>query len=187
MKHFSIIITACIILFFTACGGGGGSSESNPSIDKTLSSSSVETPSSFSSSSSSSTQAQEESANPYPLAQEGVISYVETKTLPSYQESGVTIIDVRTPAEWADTGVIPGSHLLTSHGESGFDADVFIASLKSMGLDEESTVGFICRSGNRSKEVAEALNSRGFKYIYSFTGGITEYEYKYGLPLEPYQ
>lgn len=84
--------------------------------------------------------------------------------------NGITIIDVRTEPEWDDTGVIPGSILITSHTEKGFQYDYFINELKKQGIKDNFIL--VCRTGNRSKELAARLSAAQYQNVYNLQYGI---------------
>jgi rhodanese-related sulfurtransferase len=75
------------------------------------------------------------------------------------------LIDVREQAEW-DAGRIPGSRLIPMSqiqdraGEVPMDQPVIL----------------YCRSGNRSGQVQQFLQERGYTQVYSMQGGIQAWE-----------
>lgn len=82
------------------------------------------------------------------------------------QAEGGVIVDIRTPEEWADTGVIDGARLVT------FDnAQSFIAALGPDLADGRNLI-LICRSGRRSAAAAEALQTMIPNHIISIDGGM---------------
>lgn len=86
------------------------------------------------------------------------------------------IIDVRTKEEWYDTGVIPNSKLLTSHDYMGrFDAKLFVDELAKLNINKNTPLIIVCRSGNRSLDVAKKLDEFGYKELYNLQYGIKEW------------
>lgn len=82
------------------------------------------------------------------------------------QAEGGVIVDIRTPEEWAETGVIDGAKLVT------FDnAQSFIAALGPDLADGRNLI-LICRSGRRSAAAAEALQTMIPNRIISVEGGM---------------
>ena len=82
------------------------------------------------------------------------------------QAEGGVIVDIRTPEEWAETGVIDGAKLVT------FDnAQSFIAALGPDLADGRNLI-LICRSGRRSAAAAEALQTMIPNHIISIDGGM---------------
>ena len=67
----------------------------------------------------------------------------------------ILLVDVRTPAEWKQTGVAQGAVTLDMQhpkGASGFAEDL----LKLTKGDRQAPVALICRTGNRSAQVQPA-------------------------------
>lgn len=81
--------------------------------------------------------------------------------------SGALIVDIRTPEEWAETGVIDGAKLVTFT-----DADSFLAAVGPDLADGRDLV-LVCRSGRRSGAAAEALQSLIPNRIVSQDGGMS--------------
>lgn len=85
------------------------------------------------------------------------------------KDKSVQLIDVRTPGEIAK-GYIKGSiHL-------DYSATDFNKKLSS--LDKSRPVAVYCAVGGRSGKTAQKLSEMGFKKIYDFTGGMTEWNAK---------
>jgi rhodanese-related sulfurtransferase len=76
------------------------------------------------------------------------------------------IVDVRTPPEWQDTGVIAGAKLVTFS-----DAQSFLASIKG-DLAPGQDLILVCHSGRRSAAAAEALAGLIPNHIISIEGGM---------------
>lgn len=108
---------------------------------------------------------------------------INNDTLQELKNRGVTIIDIRTQPEWDESGVIPGSVLITSHTERGFNYDAFKKELKSHGINDNFVL--VCRSGNRSKDVAERLNADGYKNFYNLQNGIRIWVYEKRKTVKP--
>jgi rhodanese-related sulfurtransferase len=77
------------------------------------------------------------------------------------------LIDVREPAEWAETG-IPKEAAAISISR----ADFVDAVTKEVGGDKTKPVAVICRSGNRSVKAAEALRAAGFTSVTNVGDGM---------------
>ncbi len=81
------------------------------------------------------------------------------------------LVDVRTPAEWQQTGVPREAKRVTLNdprGAAGFVAGV----MKAVRGDNRVPVAVICRSGNRSARAAAILDKAGFKTVYNVTEGV---------------
>lgn len=75
------------------------------------------------------------------------------------------IIDVREPEEYA-AGHIPGIPLVPMN--------TIPAKLNE--LDSNQEYLFICRSGNRSQQVARFLKQQGFEHVSNFNGGMLSWK-----------
>ncbi|MDW7645237.1 MAG: rhodanese-like domain-containing protein [Desulfuromonadales bacterium] len=100
-------------------------------------------------------------------------------------QAGTPIIDIRTQQEWKETGIVPGSHLLTFFSEDGsHDEQGFIKRLQQI-ADPDTPLAILCRSGNRSEKVSRFLAGQGFRSVIDIyegiKGGIAR-----GVTLEPY-
>lgn len=86
--------------------------------------------------------------------------------------SGITIVDIRTEPEWRETGVVPGSVLLTFYRrDRSFDLEEFKAELGQHVMPDKE-VALLCRRGNRSARLAGLLSEHGYTAIINITGGI---------------
>jgi len=107
-------------------------------------------------------------------------------TYQGMQDDDLVLIDVRTPEEWAQTGIAEGAHPI-----SMLDRE-FLNQLAL--LQEENPgkrVAFICASGRRSALVQAELERRGYENIYSVYGGTTGSRnapgwIREGLPISPW-
>lgn len=74
----------------------------------------------------------------------------------------IVLVDIRTPREWAETGVPASAHAITMNQP----APDFIASLdKALGGDKAKPVALICRTGNRTSGLAPQLEKLGYKIL----------------------
>lgn len=74
-----------------------------------------------------------------------------------------TVIDVRTPKEYAESSLIDAVNI-------NWKDSTFIQKVQSYDKDEPILV--YCRSGARSSEAATALRKEGFTEVYELDGGI---------------
>jgi len=101
----------------------------------------------------------------------------------------LTLIDIRTPPEWRETGLAKGAKrldMLHPGGAQGFVADL----LKQVNGDRNAPIGLICRTGNRTTQVTRYLEAQGFTQIYNVKEGMAGSAagpgwIKRGLPVEP--
>jgi rhodanese-related sulfurtransferase len=80
-------------------------------------------------------------------------------------QSGVVIIDVRTPAEFAE-GHLPNALNID------FQSGNFEQEIES--LDKSVTYAVYCRSGNRSSKATAIMADAGFTSIYDLDGGLSD-------------
>lgn len=103
-----------------------------------------------------------------------ILGFAQMKTFmvtPEIVNSGVKIIDIRTEAEWKETGIIKDSILLTFYDEQGnYDPKKFLTEVKTL-VKKGEKVAIICRSGSRSIPVANYLGKQGYESI-NLKGGI---------------
>lgn len=87
-------------------------------------------------------------------------------------DSKIPIIDIRTPDEWKQTGIIKGSITLMFFNEKGaYDLNSFITELNKK-IDTTKPFALICRTGNRTKRLSTYL-AKKFNYkVTNITGGI---------------
>ena len=88
-------------------------------------------------------------------------------------ESGVVILDVRTPGEFM-TGHIQDAQNID------FESGSFESQIES--LDKNGTYAVYYRSGNRSGQAVKVMQDAGFKNIYNLDGGVIDWANS-GLPL----
>lgn len=104
------------------------------------------------------------------------ITQLDNAALEELRAKGVAIIDVRRPDEWADTGVIEGSHPIMFFDKDGsYDAQAWIKQLDAI-VKPDQPVVLICRSGVRSSKIAGFLDKRlGYTSVNNVTDGIMEW------------
>lgn len=83
----------------------------------------------------------------------------------------ITLIDIRTPPEWKETGVAKGAQLINMlhpQGAPGF-TNALLEKLKG---DKNAPIALICRTGNRTTQVQRYLQSQGFTQVYNVREGM---------------
>ena len=84
------------------------------------------------------------------------------------QAGDMIIVDIRTPPEWAQTGIARDAHKIDMQ-----DPD-FVQKLVDLRLaNPDREIGLICASSNRSGQAQRALSQAGFDRLYSVYGGMT--------------
>lgn len=91
-------------------------------------------------------------------AKQGALDFATTAGTP-----GTVILDVRTPAEYAE-GHIPGAVNIDVEGGT-FDQQI-------AGLDTGATYALYCHSGRRSANAAAIMADAGFTHLVELDGGI---------------
>ena len=99
------------------------------------------------------------------VQQSTLVSLNEKEWKTKLQENPGTIIDIRTPDEWAD-GYIDRADFVNL-----FDQD-FIGQVNKIQADKNKPLYIYCRLGNRSKEAMRVLNENGYTQIYELNNGI---------------
>lgn len=98
---------------------------------------------------------------------------VDVDQLKKLMAAGVVVIDVRTPAEWDKTGIVPASHAIMFFDERRKAQPQLWMQQASQFIAPDQQVAIICRSGTRSYAVGEFLAVRhGYKQVYNVKGGI---------------
>jgi len=101
------------------------------------------------------------------------IQKVDTSNLKNLILDGVPIIDIRTPGEWSETGIIEGSHLITFFNKKGeVNLGQWLFEFDKI-ADKQKPFILICRSGRRTGVVSKYLNKNfDFVKIYDAADGI---------------
>jgi phage shock protein E len=96
----------------------------------------------------------------------GAVQAVDPQAfLQTAAQSGTTVIDVRTPAEFA-AGHIDGAVNIN------VESDTFNGQIDS--LDKNATYAVYCHSGRRSTLATDAMAQAGFTKLYNLKGGIAD-------------
>ncbi|HQU89270.1 MAG TPA: rhodanese-like domain-containing protein [Denitromonas sp.] len=98
---------------------------------------------------------------------------IDDATLERLRAEGVPVVDIRTAPEWQQTGIVPGSHLLTFFDNRGeAEPEAWLARLQAIAKPGQPVV-LICRSGNRSTVVSRFLTENaGYAKVYNVESGI---------------
>ena len=98
---------------------------------------------------------------------------INTATFEKMQAKGVPVIDIRTPMEWKETGIIKGAHKMmffTPNGEA--DLAEWFYNLGRLIKDKKEPFIIYCAHANRTKVLGEGLAQMGFKNVYELKDGI---------------
>ena len=110
---------------------------------------------------------------------------VNNEQITELSNSNIPIVDVRRSSEWEQTGVIPNSILLTFFDEEGdYNYHQWYEKLR-LEINESKPVILICRSGKRSKIIAQMMNENFDHVIYNAKRGIISWIDEKLITVEP--
>jgi rhodanese-related sulfurtransferase len=81
----------------------------------------------------------------------------------------VTLVDIRTPPEWRETGVAQGAGRVDFYRGPGV---LVPAILHMVGGDKTAPIALICRTGNRTTQAQKYLRSVGFTQVHNVKEGM---------------
>lgn len=101
----------------------------------------------------------------------------------------LTLIDIRRPDEWRQTGVAEGAlriNMVHPQGVRGFIRQVSA----EIGGQRDAPIALICRTGNRTTHMQKALQEAGFTNVYHVPEGMVGSRagpgwIARGLPVDP--
>ena len=97
---------------------------------------------------------------------------INNKKIIELSNTNIPIVDVRSKTEWDQTGVIPNSILLTFFDKEGnYDLNEWYEKLL-LEIDEGEPIILMCRSGNRSRIIADMMDKEFDSVIYNAKRGI---------------
>ena len=100
---------------------------------------------------------------------------VDDQEMIKLSNDNIPIVDVRRSSEWDQTGVIPNSILLTFFDEEGnYNFDEWYEKLQ-LEINVTDPIILICRSGKRSKVVANMIDEKFNTIIYNSQSGINSW------------
>ena len=97
--------------------------------------------------------------------------------------AGVPVIDIRTAGEWQESGIVPGSRLLTLFDERGrANPAGWLEKVQAVAKPDQPVI-VICRSGNRTRVASQLLSQQAsYKTVYNVKDGIRSWV-KDGRPM----
>ena len=100
---------------------------------------------------------------------------VNNEQIKALLKNNIPIVDIRRSSEWDQTGVVPKSILLTFFDKEGnYDYDDWYGKLL-LEIDEGKPIILICRTGRRTKIIAEMMDKKFNNVIYNAKSGITSW------------
>jgi rhodanese-related sulfurtransferase len=99
---------------------------------------------------------------------------IDADTLIKMQKQGVPVIDIRTPQEWQERGIIPGAHLIMFFDAQGRPhIRQWMEKFSQIIKDKKTPFILYCAHANRSKAVGKWLSDKlGYQKVYELKGGI---------------
>jgi len=90
----------------------------------------------------------------------------------SILDSKIPIVDIRTPPEWVETGIIKDSiPIMFFNEQGGYDINGFLTELNKK-VDTTKPFALICRTGSRTKIVSAFLSTKLNYKVTNIAGGI---------------
>ena len=100
---------------------------------------------------------------------------VNNEQIKELSKINIPIVDVRKSSAWNQTGIIPNSILLTFFDKKGnYNLDEWYKQL-SLKINEGEPIILICRTGRRTKIIAEMMDKKFNNVIYNAKDGITSW------------
>ena len=100
-------------------------------------------------------------------------------------EEKTPIVDIRTPGEWIETGILKNAIPLMFFDERGrYDVQGFLTKLNEK-VDTTKPFALICRTGSRTKMLSMFLSKELGYQIINLEGGMMYAKGK-NLPITPY-
>lgn len=89
------------------------------------------------------------------------------EALAAAQAGQLTLVDIRTPQEWRQTGVAKGVTRIDMR-DPAFERVL----LAAVGGNKEAPIALICRTGNRTGRLLPKLRQQGFSHLYHIPEGM---------------
>ena len=100
---------------------------------------------------------------------------INNEQIKQLSKINIPIVDIRRSSEWNQTGVVPKSILLTFFDKNGkYNFDEWYANLR-LKINEGKPIILICRTGRRTKIIAEMMDKKLDNVIYNAQYGITSW------------
>ena len=98
---------------------------------------------------------------------------VDADAFEKLMEKGYPTIDIRTPMEWKQTGIIKGAHKMMFFDPKGQpDLAQWFFDLGHLIKDKKEPILIYCAHANRSNALGQGLQQMGFENVYELKGGI---------------
>ena len=106
------------------------------------------------------------------------VAHIGNQELAQMLKDGIPVIDVRRAEEWAQTGIVEGSHLLTFFDNKGnYDFPKWMETFNQIVPNPDEPFILICRTGNRTNTISQALDKQlGYTKVYNVKKGISHWK-----------
>ena len=103
-----------------------------------------------------------------------------------FLKKDIKIIDIRTPGEWKETGIVKGVHTIMFFDEKGkFNVEEFLVKLNKV-VKKDEQFALICRTGSRTAEIAKFLSDQLGYNVINLGGGMMKLKHEGYKPV-PYK
>ena len=110
---------------------------------------------------------------------------VNNNQIKELSKNKIPIIDIRRSSEWQQTGVVPKSILLTFFDKKGnYNFDKWYNDL-SVKINSDKPIILICRTGRRTRIIAEMMDKKFDNVIYNAKNGITSWIKEKNITVKP--
>ena len=87
-------------------------------------------------------------------------------------DSKIPIVDIRTPGEWKETGIVKNSIPIMFFNEQGaYDVNAFLTELNAK-VDTTKQFAIICRTGSRTAIISDFLSKQLHYNVVNVKDGI---------------
>ncbi len=87
-------------------------------------------------------------------------------------DSKIPIVDIRTPGEWKETGIVKNSIPIMFFNEQGaYDVNAFLTELNAK-VDTKKPFALICRTGSRTAMIGDFLSKELHYKVTNVKDGI---------------
>ncbi|WP_457746496.1 rhodanese-like domain-containing protein [Sulfurimonas sp.] len=101
--------------------------------------------------------------------------------------SGIPIVDIRTPPEWKETGLLKGAIPIMFFNErGGYDINAFLKELNAK-VDTKKPFALICHTGSRTSILAPWLSKELGYHVVNLKGGMDYATRALKIPTYPYK
>ena len=89
-----------------------------------------------------------------------------------FLKKDIKIIDIRTPGEWRETGIVKGAYTIMFFDENGnYDIPRFLRDINKI-VKKGEQFALMCRTGSRTLEISKFLSSQLGYNVINLAGGM---------------